>query len=142
MAEKEVSFEIITTIPGTISDITCANSEGYLNQKAKDALVADLNDMQRYLDKNAEREERRQSVEDGIMARCVAKKGQAWCDKKLDDVFEKIDYHLTVVQKKFLLVKYGLILKKLEIYDRLDWMTEVGGGIIKADIEYLINKIK
>ncbi len=139
LAEKEVSFEIITTIAGTISDITRANSEGYLNQKAKDALVADLNDIQRYLDKNAEREEKRQDVEDGIMANCVAKKGQAWCDEKLGDVFEKIDYHLTVVQKKLLLVKYKLILKKLELYEKLGWMTEVGGGVLSGDIEYLMN---
>ncbi len=141
-AEQIVDFYAVTSISGTIADVGRAYDEDLMNEKAKRALVDDLQKVQDYLDKNVQREERRDSVEQRIMDRCVQKKGQAWCEDKLGNVFEKIDYKLNEVQKRIIGVKYELILKKLELYEKIGWIEKVGGDIIGEDVEYLINNIK
>jgi hypothetical protein len=62
--------------------------------------------------------------------------------KALGDVFEKVDYKLNEVQKKITEVKYELILKKLELYEKIGWIVKTGSDIIREDVSYLINNTK
>jgi hypothetical protein len=137
-AQKEIKFSVVTSIAGAIADVNRLYLEKLINQKAKDVLINDSGDVQKYLDKNAKKEEKRQEVKKEIMDKCIAKKGQVWCEEKLGDVFIKIDYRLSQVQQKIVRVKYELILKKLDLYEKLDWIAKVGSGIIKEDVKYLI----
>lgn len=141
-AEEIVNFYAVTSIFGTIADIGRAYDEGLMNEKAKRSLINDLQNIQDYLDKNAQRGERWGVVEQKIIDRCIQKKSLSWCNDKLGNVFEKIDYKLNDVQKKIVRTKYELILKKLELYEKIGWITKAGGGIIEEDVKYLINKYK
>jgi hypothetical protein len=141
-AEKEVKFNAITTIAGTIADINRAYSENLLNQKAKDSFIKDLEDIQKYIDKYAKKEEKKQKIEKAIMDKCVAKRGQVWCEEKLGNIFDKINFHLSQIQQKIVQVGYGLILKKAELYEKIGWITKAGSDIIKEDVKYLINNVK
>lgn len=73
-----------------------------------------------------------------ISQKNVVKKDQIWCEEKLGNIFDKIDYHLSKIQQKIVQVKYELILKKLELYEKINWITKAGSDIIKEDVKYLI----
>ena len=76
-----------------------------------------------------------------LMNKCIARKGEAWCESKLGKIFSRINYRLNWVQEKFVKLQYNLILKELALFYRQNWVKSAGYDIIKKDIEYLINNL-
>ncbi len=141
-SEKEVGFRVISTISSAISDVDRLYKEKQIKKTGtRDDIKDDLLWIKNYLEKNAKKEEKRWEVEKKMMEKCVAKKGRSWCDAKLGKVFQRTDYHLDKIRQKIVEIKYKAILKKLEIYERLGMISEIGYNIISDDVKYLLNKI-
>jgi hypothetical protein len=75
------------------------------------------------------------------MDRCLAKKGKAWCEEKIGESLDKINYQMDKVSQKLLKLKYELILKKLDVYKKIGWMTNKAANMVEGDIKYLISKL-
>jgi len=138
---EETSFEIVTNIESVISDVNRSNSENFINQKAKDELIKDLNSIMKYIDRFGRREERRDAREADLIKKCSTHKSSEWCENKFGKIFTHIDYRLDWIFEKVVKLKYNLILRDLENYYRKNWVTKTGYDIIKDDLNYLINKI-
>ena len=142
ISEKEVNFKVIADITSTISDIEkLFNEKDIANKKVKDDLIGDLNWVDNYLEKNVKKQVKREEIKKEIMDKCIQKKGEAWCAEKVGRTLDKVDYHLNEIQNKIVQLKYELLLKKLEVYRKLNFVSQKGYNIIKEDIKYLISKI-
>ncbi|MFA6394047.1 MAG: alpha/beta fold hydrolase [Patescibacteria group bacterium] len=140
-AEEIRSISIITNIEGTISDVTRANGEKMVNEKARRELVKDLEKIEDYIKKYGRREEKRDKRQKELMDKCVKKKGKSWCESRLGKAFVKVNYGLNKIHDKIVEARYKLILKELELYRKKNWVTETGYGIIREDLRYLIAKL-
>jgi pimeloyl-ACP methyl ester carboxylesterase len=143
MTEKEINFQVIASFESATADIFRVYEEGDISKKeVKNDLVDSLGNLQNYIQRYGQVIEKRQDADQKIMAKCIAKKGEAWCHKKLDKIFIRIDYRLDKVYEKIIQLKFATLLDKLRLYNKKDWITDGGYDIIKSDIEYLLNNVK
>jgi len=80
-------------------------------------------------------------MRDKTMVQCLKHRNQAWCDKKIGKIFDRFEYRLNKINQAIIKLKYNLILAKLDLYLRAEWINREGYSIIKEDIKYLISKI-
>ena len=141
MAEEVITFNIITSIDGTIADINRSYEENLINEKAKDKLIKDLEAIKKFQEKFGRFETKKDERRAEIMTRCLEKKDVEWCEEKLGKLFEKTDYIFDRISRGILTLKLKLVLAELEVYRKKNWVSEVGYGIIKEDLKYLINNL-
>ncbi|HTW96929.1 MAG TPA: alpha/beta hydrolase [Candidatus Methylomirabilis sp.] len=142
-SEKENSFYVTASIDSAISDIERLYSEKEIfKEKTKDDLIDDFNWINEYQERNSKKEIRREGIEKEILDKCIAKKGNNWCEEKIGKVLDKILYRMDNVSQKLLKLKYELISQKVYRYKKIDWLTNKAVSIIEDNIKYLINNIK
>jgi hypothetical protein len=141
LAEKEVDFYVAADIDSAISDIERLYVEKEIvKKKAKEDLVSDLEWIKKYLDKNAKKDIKKGEVEKRIMDKCIDVKGTQWCSQKLGKVLERIDYKMDKIGQRLIKLKYELILNKVSLYRKLNWLTPKAEDMIKEDVNYLISR--
>jgi hypothetical protein len=101
-----------------------------------------LREIKKFQEKYGQKVEKEKQMRDKAMAQCLKHKNQAWCEDKIGKKFDRIEYRLNKINQAIVKLKYDLILKKLELYNKKGWLMEEGYSIIKEDIKYLLSNIK
>lgn len=141
-AEASVKFKVGADLESTIADVNRSYGLGWLkNEKVKNWLIEELNDIKKYEEKFGQREEKLEQKREKIIGQCLKKKNQVWCDKKLGKYYEKKIYKLNPHHQKIILRRYQEILKHLELYYKKQWLDKAVYDIINADINYLLNNL-
>jgi len=141
-AQASVKFTVSADLDSTIIDVNRSYSLGWISNKTvKGWLNEKLNEIKKYEAKFGERQKKLEQKRGKIMAQCLKKKNQAWCEKKLGKYYDKAVYKLNQIHQKIIAKRYQEILKKLEGYYKKQWLNQSAYGIIKADINYLISNL-
>ncbi len=130
------------TIDSTIADIDRLYETGEISKEAaRDNLVKSLEWIKRYEEKYGERLELRDKVADQIMDKCSDKRSDKWCAGHIGKKIGQVIYILDGLHAMIVKVKYNLLLAQLKSYYRKNWVSAPAYGIIKEDIEYLIDNL-
>ncbi len=138
----EIKFNIVTDIDSTINDINELYDQGEIYKEAvKKTLISQLEWIKKYEEHYGQRENKRNEQQEKAMAKCVLKKGHDWCAKYLEKNLDKINYHLNLIHKKIVEIKYKAALKLLEIYHNKKWLSDYAYATIREDINFLLNNL-
>ncbi len=141
--EQVVGFTLGIDIDGVISEIGRAYDEKMIIKKeARNNLIKDFENIKDFQEKYGQRIISEQKMKERAMTQCLRRNKQAWCEGKVNLLFSRIEYRLGKINQSLIRLKYELIIKKVELYKKLGWVTGEGYNIIKEDIDYLLSKIK
>ncbi len=68
-------------------------------------------------------------------------RNQEKCEEMITSLHDKVTYKLNKVHQKIVIKNYQNIMKHLQDYYKKKWINEEGYGIIKEDINFLINNL-
>jgi hypothetical protein len=139
---KEIKFKIIASIESAILDIERSYSEGLIEkEQVKDKLIKGLEWIKEFTEKYGEKEEKIDEKIKEEISKCQKRKNKNQCEERTKRYADRTHHVLDNVYKRIILAKYEIILKELESYYKKEWLSDKGYGIIKEDIEYLINNL-
>jgi len=141
-SENIIQFAITADIDSSISDISRAYLEGMIiKEKVKNDLIKELEKIEKYIEKYGQRQEKRDEKFEKRLKNCGKVKNQEKCEKTITKLYNKITYRLNKVHHKIVVKDYQNIIKHLQDYYKKRWINEEGYGIIKEDINFLINNL-
>ena len=141
-SENMIQFTITADIDSTISDISRAYPEGMIiKEKVKNDLIKELEKIEKYIEKYGQRQEKRDEKFEKRLKNCGKMKNPEKCEKMITRLYNKVTYKLNKVHHKIVVKDYQNIIKHLQDYYKKKWINEEGYGIIKEDINFLINNL-
>ena len=142
--ESKVIFNIIedaTSIESTINDIEKLYDKGEIYKElVKKTLISELRVIKKYEEKYGKRQEKIDKQREEMFNKCTKQKSLEWCKKHLI-INETVEYHLNKIHEKIVKSYYQILLNELNIFYKKKWLSKNAYGIIKKDIENLINNI-
>lgn len=143
VATGEINFEIIADTDSTIADVERAYAEGMITrEQIKLKLIKELEQIKEYLEKYGQKEEKKKDKLKQRLNKCAERKDSEKCEERTAKLYDKTTYKLDKVHRKIIIKKYETILKNLKLYYTKGWLNEEGYGILKADIEWLVEDIQ
>lgn len=138
----EVIIRVITDLSSLKQDINRSHQEELINDKAYNKLKKEVENIEKINEKRQKHLAKRTQKQKQILDKCLNKNGQEFCENKIGTTFDRINQKIDIITEKIINIKYKLLLKKLNIYFKLGWITEEGNDILKEEINYLISKLK
>jgi len=140
--EEVKQLEFVISRPIAIDDLIGKIRQFYIDGKitkkhVKNSLIRQLQRIQKQINLHEKKLAKREKQLELKMEKCLKKKDQAYCDRRVEKVFNRKTERLKQIRQRFIQIQYSLILKQLKHYDRRNWIDDEVYGIIKSDIEYL-----
>jgi hypothetical protein len=142
IASTTISFSITANIDSAILDVSTFYANGAINDKANKRLTNELKLIKTQIEKFGQKKIVVDTKYREAMNGCIHKKGNKWCEKKLQPRIDKIFYSPDKIYKAIITMQYRLVLAELKQLKSKSWINLQAYNILKEDINYLINELK
>jgi hypothetical protein len=137
-----INFSAISSVDSSISDVNREYAQKMItNVAAKNRLISSLTDINNFQTKYGQAVSVEKTLQANALAQCLKNKSQVWCNQKIGNLFNIIQYQLNLINKALIQLKYSLLQTQLNLFYSLKWINQAGYNIINGDIKYLIGKL-